>query len=169
MRGDFAQALVALDATLDVTSPNGRRSVRVADLHRLPEGTPQVETTLAAGELITSIAVPAGPWTRRSRYVKVRDRASFQFALASAAVALDLRDDTVQVARIALGGVATVPWRAREAESVLAGKRLDEATARAAADAAFAAARPCRDNAFKVELGRRTLVRALLEAAALPA
>jgi xanthine dehydrogenase YagS FAD-binding subunit len=167
--GDFAQALVALDATLDVTSPNGRRSVRVADLHRLPEGTPQVETTLAAGELITSIAVPAGPWTRRSRYVKVRDRASFQFALASAAVALDLRDDTVQVARIALGGVATVPWRAREAESVLAGKRLDEATARAAADAAFAAARPCRDNAFKVELGRRTLVRALLEAAALPA
>ena len=163
--GDFAQALVALDATIEITGSGGARTLPFATLHRPPGGTPQVETVLAPGDLITAIVVPAGPWTRRSRYVKVRDRASYQFALASAAVALDLQDDgTVRSARVALGGVATVPWRSREAEAALAGQRLDEAAAERAAEAAFAQARPRRHNAFKVALGQRTLVRALLEA-----
>lgn len=163
--GDFAQALVALDASIETTRAGQTRRVPVTELHRRPGTTPHVETVLAPGELITAIVVPAGAWTRRSRYVKVRDRASYQFALASAAVALDLDGDRVRTARIALGGVATVPWRAREAEALLAGKTLDEATATAAAKAAFADAKPRGHNAFKVALGQRTLVRALIETA----
>ncbi|HEX3882616.1 MAG TPA: xanthine dehydrogenase family protein subunit M, partial [Stellaceae bacterium] len=105
------------------------------------------------------------PWTRRSVYLKVRDRESYEFALASAAVALDIGDDgAVKAARIALGGVATRPWRAHEAEAALAGKHLNQGTARAAAEAAFAAAKPRDGNAYKPELGKRTLVRALLQA-----
>ena len=107
--------------------------------------------------------MPALPWARRSLYLKIRDRESFAFALASAAVALDLDGDSVRDARIALGGVSTVPWRAKAAEDALQGKTLDEATAQAAADAAFADAEPRQHNAFKIELGKRTLVRALLE------
>ena len=103
------------------------------------------------------------PWARRSLYLKIRDRESYAFALASAAVALDLDGDNVREARIALGGVATVPWRAKAAEEALQGKTLDEASAGAAADAAFAGAEPRQHNAFKIELGKRTLVRALLE------
>ena len=162
--GDFAQALIALDATLEIAGSDGTRTLPFADLHRMPGRTPHIETTLAPGDLITAIRVPAGPWTRRSRYLKIRDRESFQFALASAAVALELQGDSVRSARVALGGVAPVPWRAREAEAALAGRPLDEASASAAAGAAYAAARPRRHNAFKVELGQRTLVRALLEA-----
>ncbi|AGB47740.1 aerobic-type carbon monoxide dehydrogenase, middle subunit CoxM/CutM-like protein [Mesorhizobium australicum WSM2073] len=161
--GDFAQALIALDANLHVEGSGGAREIRFANLHRLPGDTPHVETGLAADEIITAIDVPAGPWTRRSRYLKVRDRESYAFALASAAVALDLDGNNVREARIALGGVATVPWRAREAEAVLHDKMLDEAMARAAAETAFADARPRGHNAFKIELGKRTLVRALLE------
>ncbi|HVY59860.1 MAG TPA: xanthine dehydrogenase family protein subunit M [Xanthobacteraceae bacterium] len=163
--GDFAQALTALDARVEVVGPRGLRSIPFAELHRLPGNTPHVETTLAPGELITMITVPAGPWTRRSLYLKVRDRESYEFALASAAVALDLADGTVRHARIALGGVATVPWRAREAEQALEGQPLDEERAMAAADAAFANANPHAHNAYKVPLGKRTLVRALLAAA----
>ncbi|MDC7788368.1 xanthine dehydrogenase family protein subunit M [Rhodoplanes sp. TEM] len=166
--GDFAQALVALDARLEIAGPQGRREIAAADLHRLPGETPNVETQLGPGELITSILVPAGAWTRRSLYLKVRDRESYDFALASAAVALELGDDdTVREARIALGGVATVPWRARAAEDALKGRRLDEAAAEAAAEAAFADAQIREHNAYKVDLGRRTLVRALLDAARL--
>lgn len=110
------------------------------------------------------ITVPAGPHTRRSRYVKVRDRQSYQFALASAAVALDLDGERVRDARIALGGVATVPWRARDAEAELVGQVLDENIARRAAEAAFAGARTRPHNAFKPDLGRETVVRALMEA-----
>jgi xanthine dehydrogenase YagS FAD-binding subunit len=162
--GDFAQALIALDAMVETTgASSGPRRVPFAELHRLPEGTPQVETVLRPGELITFIDVPAGPWTSRSRFVKVRDRESYQFALASAAVALQLEGNRVSDVRIALGGVATVPWRAREAEWVLRGRVLDEALATQAAEVAFAAARPREHNAFKVPLGKRTLVRALLE------
>ena len=162
--GDFAQALIALDATVaTVGGQGGPRSIPFAQLHRLPQDSPQLETTLSAGELITHIEVPAGPWTARSRYLKIRDRDSYQFALASAAVALHLEDGVVREARIALGGVATVPWRAREAEALLTGKRLDEALAQRAAEAAFAGARIGRHNAFKVPLGKRTVVRALLE------
>jgi xanthine dehydrogenase YagS FAD-binding subunit len=119
--------------------------------------------------LITGFAVPAGPWTRRSLYLKVRDRESYEFALASAAVALDLRDGVVNEVRIALGGVATKPWRAREAEAALKGRALSEANARLAAEAAFAGAKTHGHNDFKPELGRRTLVRALLQAGAVEA
>jgi xanthine dehydrogenase YagS FAD-binding subunit len=168
--GDFAQALIALDATVETAgAAAGARRIPFARLHRLPGDTAQIETTLAPGELITFIDVPAGPWTRRSRFVKVRDRESYQFALASAAVALHLEGPVVREARIALGGVATVPWRAREAEAVLAGKPLDEALAVRAAEAAFAGARTRRHNEFKVPLGKQTLVRALLEAQAMNA
>ncbi|WP_225770960.1 xanthine dehydrogenase family protein subunit M [Inquilinus sp. Marseille-Q2685] len=167
--GDFAQALIALDATLDIVGPDGARTMPVSELHRLPDGEPHRETRLGPGEVITAIDVPGGPWTRRSLYLKIRDRESFAFALASAAVALDIADGTVREARIALGGVATVPWRARAAEAALKGKPLDEDAAEAAAQAAFASARPQRHNAFKVELGRRTLVRALLQTARMEA
>lgn len=162
--GDFAQALIALDASvLTVGGSQGPRRIPFSKLHRLPANTPHIETTLAPGELITHIEVPAGKWTRRSRYLKVRDRDSYQFALASAAVAMHLEGDVMREVRIALGGVATVPWRAREAEAVLTGHRLDEARAKQAAHAAFAAAVPRTHNAFKVPLGQQTLIRALFE------
>jgi xanthine dehydrogenase YagS FAD-binding subunit len=162
--GDFAQALIALDATLETFSPRGTRTFEFARLHRLPGATPHIETSLEPDELIAFIHVPSGPWTRRSRYVKVRDRQSYQFALASAAVALDMDGPTVRSARIALGGVATVPWRAREAEAALTGKVLNERSATGAAEQAFANAQVRLDNAFKVTLGQQTLIRALFEA-----
>jgi xanthine dehydrogenase YagS FAD-binding subunit len=162
--GDFAQALVALDATVDLAGPKGVRVVRFEDLHRPPGDTPHLETTLQPGEIITGFHVPSGPWTRRSLYLKVRDRASFEFAAASAAVALDMDGGVVRQARIGLGGVAARPWRATAAEAALIGQPLIEATAQAAAEAAFAGAVTHGMNAHKPELGRRTLVRALLEA-----
>jgi xanthine dehydrogenase YagS FAD-binding subunit len=165
--GDFAQALVALDATVELHGPEGTRTLRFEDLHRAPGETPHLETNLRPGELITGFAVPAAPWTRRSLYLKVRDRESFEFAAASAAVALQLEAGAVREIRIALGGVATRPWRSRPAEDALRGAPLDEAAASAAAEAAFAGAVTHDDNQFKPELGRRTLVRALLQAAAL--
>jgi xanthine dehydrogenase YagS FAD-binding subunit len=164
--GDFAQALIALDAIVELAGPEGERRISFAELHRMPGEAPQLETTLAPGELIIAFVVPAAPWTRRSLYLKVRQRESYEFALASAAVALDLGEDRiVRGARVALGGVATVPWRAQDAEAALMGKTLDEQAAAAAADAAFANARPHTDNAYKIALGKRTLVRALLQAA----
>jgi xanthine dehydrogenase YagS FAD-binding subunit len=165
--GDFAQAMIALDATVETIGPNGPRKIAFAQLHKPPGATPNVETVLQPGELITFITVPAGPWTARSHYVKVRDRESYQFALASAAVALHLEGETVQEARIALGGVASVPWRAHAAEDALRGKRLDEDTAMRAAQAAFADARTYRDNTFKVPIGQQAVVRALLETKAM--
>ncbi len=165
--GDFAQALIALDAAVEIAGPAGARVIPFAALHRPPGDTPDIETTLAPGELIVGFRVPSGPWTRRSLYLKLRDRESYEFALASAAVALDLRDGTVHEARVALGGVATVPWRARAAEALLAGQPLTEETAADAADRAFAGAVTHGGNDAKPELGRRTLVRALLEAARL--
>jgi xanthine dehydrogenase YagS FAD-binding subunit len=168
--GDFGQALIALDAIVELAGPEGERRISFAELHRMPGDTPQLETTLMPGELITAFVVPAAPWTRRSLYLKVRQRESYEFALASAAVALDLGDDRlVRGVRVALGGVATVPWRAQDAEAALLGKTLDEQAASAAADAAFVNAKPRGDNAYKVALGKRTLVRALLQAAAMEA
>ena len=163
--GDFAQALVALDAVAEIAGPAGSRVVEMTTLHRRPGETPHVETNLLPGELIIGFLVPAAAWTRRSLYLKIRDRQSYEFALASAAVALDLSDGSVNTARIALGGVATRPWRARPAESLLSGHKLDEAMAKQAADIAFAGAEPQGGNAYKIELGKRTLVRALLQAA----
>jgi xanthine dehydrogenase YagS FAD-binding subunit len=165
--GDFAQALIALDASVDTVGPMGARRLPFAELHRPPGGSPHIETVLLPGELITAINVPSGPWTARSHYLKIRDRESYEFALASAAVALELHGEVVHEVRIALGGVATVPWRAHSAEEALRGKVLDEATAMAAAEAAFAHAQPRRHNAFKVPLGKQTLVRALLETRAM--
>jgi xanthine dehydrogenase YagS FAD-binding subunit len=165
--GDFAQALIALDANVDLIGPAGARSISFAKLHRQPGDKPDQETTLRPGELIVSFTVPAGPWTRRSLYLKVRDRQSYEFALASAAVALDFEAGAVREARIALGGVATVPWRSREAEAALRGKKVDDEAATAAAAAAFAGAQGYGHNDFKIELGKRTLRRALQQAAAL--
>ncbi|MER9328455.1 xanthine dehydrogenase family protein subunit M [Mesorhizobium sp. M0488] len=161
--GDFAQALIALDAVVEVEGRRGSRRVPFAKLHRLPGDTPEIETDLAADEVIVAIAVPFDTWSRRSRYLKIRDRESYAFALASAAVALDMDGEMVRQARIALGGVATVPWRARAAEAALRDNVLDDKSAAAAAEAAFADASPRQHNAFKVPLGKRTLVRALLE------
>jgi xanthine dehydrogenase YagS FAD-binding subunit len=165
--GDLGQALIALDATVETLGLSGPRRRKFADLHRLPGDTPQIETVLEPGELITGLVVPPGPWTRRSLYLKVRDRQSYEFALASAAVALDLDGDEVREARIALGGVSTRPWRSQEAEAALRGRTLTPEAARAAADAAFAGAVTHGDNDFKPELGRRTLVRALMQAKAM--
>jgi xanthine dehydrogenase YagS FAD-binding subunit len=165
--GDLAPALVALDASVELLSARGRRRLPLQELHRLPGSTPHLETVLAPDELIVGIRVPVRPWTRRSLFVKIRDRQSYEFALASAAVALDLVQGEVRQARIALGGVASKPWRAREAEALLEGKALDASRARAAAEAAFASAVTHGDNDFKPELGRRTVVRALLACAAL--
>jgi xanthine dehydrogenase YagS FAD-binding subunit len=162
--GDFATALAALGAEVEIAGPDGARRMPFEDLHRAPEATPHIETTLAPGHLILGFLVPAGPWTRRSLYLKIRDRQSYEFALTSAAVALDLDDGVVRTARIGLGGVATKPWRSHEAEAALNGRPLDEAAAMRAAEAAFAGARTHGGNAYKVELGRRTLVRALLAA-----
>jgi xanthine dehydrogenase YagS FAD-binding subunit len=167
--GDFAQALIALDAKVDILGFAGRRQIPFAELHVPPGQTPQVETTLAPGELILGFEMPVEPWMRRSLYLKIRDRESYEFALTSAAVALDLYGGTIRQARIALGGVATVPWRAREAERALIGRAPDEASCQLAADIAFAAARPLHHNAFKPMLGRQTIVRALLQAAAMEA
>jgi xanthine dehydrogenase YagS FAD-binding subunit len=156
--GDFAQALVALDAAVEIVGPGGSRVMPFEQLHRLPGDTPHIETILAPGELIMGFRLPVAPWTRRSLYLKIRDRQSYEFALASAAIALDLADGVVNEARIALGGVAAKPWRAREAEAALKGQVVDEAGARRAADTAFAAARTLGDNDYKPELGRRALV-----------
>ena len=162
--GDFAQALVALGAAVETLGPRGPRRLPFDQLHRPPGDTPHIETVLAPDELITGFTVPAAPWTRRSLYLKIRDRESYEFALASAAVALDLDGETVREARIALGGVATRPWRAHEAEAALKGRLLNSDSAREAAEAAFASAVAHGGNDYKPELGRRTLVRALLQA-----
>lgn len=163
--GDWAVALAAFDASVEMLSPRGPRTISIHDLHREPGDTPWVESSLAADELITAITVPPLAFGRASTYLKIRDRESYAFALASAAVAIDLDGGAVREARIALGGVATRPWRAREAERSLVGQPLDAVTARAAGELAMAGARPSRHNGFKVELATRTVADALLIAA----
>ncbi|QAU41291.1 FAD binding domain-containing protein [Bradyrhizobium guangdongense] len=160
--GDFAQALIALDASVEVTGRSGTRSKPFAELHKAPGNTPEIETTLQPGELISAFVI-SGRWPR-SVYLKVRDRQSYEFALSSAAVALDVQDGTIRDARVALGGVATVPWRAREAEALLKGQRFDDALAQRAADVAFADARGRQHNSFKIALGKRVVARALQQA-----
>jgi xanthine dehydrogenase YagS FAD-binding subunit len=165
--GDFAQALIALDAMIDITGPSGARAIPFAELHKLPGDTPEIETTLNEDDLIVGFVVPATPFARRSLYLKIRDRESFDFAIASAAVALDIADGVVAEARIALGGVATIPWRAREAEHILIEQPLTDEVLDLCADKAFERARGRQHNLFKIELGKRTLKRALLQAAAM--
>ncbi|PDT87375.1 FAD-binding molybdopterin dehydrogenase [Bradyrhizobium sp. Y36] len=160
--GDFAQALIALDAVVEITGRSGIRTMPFAELHKAPGNTPDIETTLQPGELISAFSI-SGRWPR-SVYLKARDRQSYEFALSSAAVALDVQDGTVRDARIALGGVATVPWRAREAEALLKGQAFDDGLAQRVADAAFAEARGRRHNSFKISLGKRVVARALQQA-----
>jgi len=163
--GDFAQAMVALDGHVETLGPAGARAIPLSRLHAQRADAPHIETTLLPGELITALVIPAGAFTRRSTYVKVRDRQSYAFAIASAAVALDLAaDGTVREARIGLGAIHYAPYRATAAEAVLKGKLLDESSARAAADAALQGAVTHGHNDYKPELARRTLMRALLQA-----
>lgn len=164
--GDMPVAMAALDAVVHTRRPNGtERTIPLADFHVSYGDDPARETVLEHGELITGVELPATPWFARSIYLKVRDRASYEFALASAAVALDLNHGSIRSARVALGGVATKPWRSQEAEKVLTGAKAEEATFRAAAEAALKDARPQRNNGFKIELAKRTLTRALAMAA----
>jgi len=164
---DMCTALAILDAAVRTQKPDGStRAIRFNEFHLLPRDRPERVTILEHGELITHVDLPDLPLARRSHYLKVRDRASYEFALASAAVALDLDGGTIRAARVALGGVATKPWRCPEAEEVLAGQPPTIGSFRAAAEAALAGAVPRRHNAFKVELAKRTLVRALTTVAA---
>jgi xanthine dehydrogenase YagS FAD-binding subunit len=161
---DMAVALVALDASVHILGDNGERAVAITEFHLLPGDTPNRETVVRPGELITYVTLPKRPFGSHSAYVKLRDRASYEFALASAAVALHLEGTTIRSARVALGGVATKPWRTPEAEQVLTGSVANEATFRSAADAALTGAVPRRHNAYKIELAKRAIVRALTDA-----
>jgi xanthine dehydrogenase YagS FAD-binding subunit len=163
---DLAVALVSLDAALELRSASGQRTVPLAEFHRLPGDTPHIETVLEPGEVIAAILVPASPVARRSHYLKVRDRASFEFSLVSAAVALDLEGGRIREARIALGGVGTKPWRLPEVEGALRGAALEESALRQAAALAADSAKPRGGNTFKVELMQRAIVRAVETAGA---
>jgi xanthine dehydrogenase YagS FAD-binding subunit len=158
---DMCVALAALDAVVHTRNGARERTIPFGELHTLPGDHPEIETTLQQGELITHVELPASPFAAHSRYVKVRDRAAFAFALASAAVGLDLADGRIRAARVALGGVATRPWRSAEAEQALVGQPPSRATFERAAAAALVDPKPRRDNAFKVGLAKRTIVRAL--------
>jgi xanthine dehydrogenase YagS FAD-binding subunit len=159
---DMAVAMLAFDAVVHVHGPTGARDVALADLHRLPGDAPQRDTTLEHGELITHVELPSLPIAARSAYRKVRERASYAFALVSVAVALDPADDgTAADARIAFGGLAHKPWRATRAEDALRGRPLTEAAFRAAAHAELSAARPLPDNAYKIPMATGALVATL--------
>jgi xanthine dehydrogenase YagS FAD-binding subunit len=158
-------ALVALDAIVHTDGPDGTRSMPLVDLHRLPGGRPDVETVLKPHELITVVELPPLPFAARSTYRKVRDRASYAFALVSVAAALDVVDGKVREVRLALGGVAPKPWRAWKAERALRSQPATQASFAAAADAELADAAGLRDNGFKIELARRTIAAVLAELA----
>ncbi|GAA6622688.1 FAD binding domain-containing protein [Scytonema sp. NUACC26] len=162
---DMCVALVALDAVIQVEGPKGKRAIPITEFHRLPEDTPEIDTVLQQGELIVAVDLPSSPFASLSHYLKVRDRASYAFALVSVAAALDINNNTIRAARIALGGVAHKPWRAEEAEKILVGAKVNEQTFMAAADAAVRGAKPYKYNAFKVEMAKRAVVRALTTAA----
>jgi len=162
---DMCVALAVLDAEVHTLRSNGTtRSIPFRDFHLAPGDTPQIEVTLEHGELITHIVIARLPAARRSHYLKVRDRTSYEFALASAAVVLDLEGDTIRAARLGLGGIATRPWRAIEAERSLAGRRASDAAFRDAAEIALNGAVAREHNHFKIELAKRTIVRAFAAA-----
>ena len=160
---DMAVALAAFGARVHVQGPDGERTVPMPGLHRLPGSEPQRDTVLAPGELITAVELPPLGVAARSRYRKVRDRASYAFAVVSVAAAMELRDGTVADCRIAFGGVAHAPWRAESAEAELRGAPAREEAFARAANAELAQAQPLRDNAFKVDLARGLLVATLTE------
>ncbi len=165
---DFCVPLAALDAVVEVEGRDGRRDVPLIEFYRLPGSAPGSETVLAPGELVVAVHLPpdAAGFAAHARYLKVRERTSYAFAVVSAAAALRIEDGRIAAARIALGGVALKPWRAREAEALLAGTAPNAAAFRGAADAALAGATPSGDNAYKIELARRIVARALSLAAA---
>ena len=158
---DMCVAMAALGATIQVEGAKGARSIPFSEFHLVPGQTPQYETTLKPGELITAVILPNLPFAAKSHYLKVRDRASYEFALTSAAVALDIVNGKIKNSRLALGGVGTKPWRATAAENVLNGASANSQTYRSAAEAAMIGAKPHKYNAFKIELAKRTIVRAL--------
>jgi xanthine dehydrogenase YagS FAD-binding subunit len=165
---DLCVPLVALDAVVEIEGKAGKREIPLETLHRLPGNTPQHESVLEPGELIVAVRLPAeaARFAAHARYLKVRERTSYAFAVVSAAAALRLEGGTIAEARLALGGVAAKPWRARDAEKILVGARADASSFRRAAEAALAEAKPSGDNGFKVELARRIVARALTLAAA---
>lgn len=163
--GDWPVALVAMDASIEIAGPNGRRTIPVANLYRLPGSTPHIEFTVEPSEIIVAVSVPRTRAGMKSTYHKIRDRESFAFALASAAVALEMTSNRIDVAHIALGGVATRPWRAAAAEVILTGQELTDELAVAAGRAAFEGATTGHANAYKVELGARTVADAIMIAA----
>ena len=166
--GDMANALYALDAVVRVRGAGGReRTIPIGDFHRLPDDTPQRDTNLQHGELIVAIELPKSNFAKNSYYLKVRDRASYAFALVAVAAALELDGSTIRQARVVLGGVAHKPWRSREAEAALSGRPASDESFRRAAEVALADAKPLAHNAYKVELGRRAVVRALMRASKL--
>jgi xanthine dehydrogenase YagS FAD-binding subunit len=163
--GDMANALYALEAVVRVRGADRReRTIPIGEFHRLPGDTPQKDTNLQHGELIVAIELPRSTFAKNSYYLKVRDRASYAFALVAVAAALDLEGGTVRQARVVLGSVAHKPWRSQEAEAVLTGKAATPETFQAAAEAAFQGAKPHEHNAYKVDLGKRAVVRALSQA-----
>jgi xanthine dehydrogenase YagS FAD-binding subunit len=162
---DMCVALAALDAIVHLQGASGSRTLPLTELHRLPGANPEIETVLEPGELITGVELPALAFSNRSAYRKVRDRSSYAFALVSVAAALDVEGGVIRDIRLALGGVAHKPWRAREAERLLRGQKVSAENFRAAADAELSVAKPQRDNAFKVELARRTIAAVLGELA----
>ncbi|MBT2302740.1 xanthine dehydrogenase family protein subunit M [Variovorax paradoxus] len=166
---DMCVALAALEAVVHVQGPQGERSIAMADFHRLPGDAPERDTTLAADELVTAVELPADPFARHSCYLKLRDRRSYAFALVSAACALDIAQGRIRSARIALGGVAHKPWRRPEADALLAGQVPAVAAFEAAAAVLVEGARALEHNGFKIELARRTVVRALMQAAGMEA
>jgi len=165
---DFCVPLVALDAVVEIEGRAGRREIPLEIFHRLPGDAPERESVLDPGEMIVAVRLPAEAvrFAGHARYLKIRERTSYAFAVVSAAAALRVEDGTIAQARLALGGVAMKPWRARAAELILAGARADAALFRRAAEAARAEAKPSGDNGFKIELARRTVARALALAAA---
>lgn len=158
---DMAVAMMALDAVVQTHGPKGARRIPIADFHVVPGNTPERETVLEHGELIVAVDLPATPLAARSHYLKVRERASYAFAIASVATALELDNGVIRLARIALGGVGTKPWRAYEAEKALLNQPLNQDTFQVAANAAVQGAKPQKYNGFKVELTKRTVMRAL--------
>ena len=166
--GDMANALYALDAVVRIRGAGGReRTIPVGEFHRLPGDTPERDTNLEHGELIVAIELPPSGFANNSYYLKVRDRASYAFALVAVAAALELDGGRVRQARVVLGGVAHKPWRSPEAEAALSGKPASEETFRQAAEVALKDAKPLAHNAYKVELGKRAVVRALMRASRL--
>ena len=161
---DMCVALAALEAVGNVTGASGERQIKFVDFHRLPEDAPQIDSNLRGDEIITSIDLPAKGFEKNHAYLKLRDRASYAFALVSVAVGLEMDGDSIREARIALGGVAHKPWRNREAESLLNGKTATEENFQTVADEIFKEAHGFEHNAFKIELGKRAVVRALRQA-----